>query len=267
MKFIKVKRPAKINLKLKVVAKRPDGFHNIESVMQTINLYDFLDVNVEKSDYNEILLSGMSTDIPYDERNIVYKAVNLFLNKLHLVNTKVTVFITKNIPVSAGLGGGSADAAGVIYALNKIYDDKLTEAQMHKLCSELGSDLNVCLKGGRLLCQGRGEIITPIEFEPFKVSLIKPKNLGISAKEAYQKYAQKIQNKSAIYEKDYYLNDLEWAIRDEYSLLKQIKKLYPKSVMTGSGSTFFMINDKFSYHNGYIVINDLCAIDNGVCEV
>lgn len=267
MKSIKVKCPAKINLNLKVIGKRPDGFHNIESVMQTIDLYDYLDVSVEDNDHNEIVLGGMSLDIPYDERNIVYKAVDLFIKRAHLVKVKVKVFIVKQIPIAAGLGGGSSDAAGVIYALNKLYDDILSEEKMHELCAELGSDLNVCLKGGRLLCKGRGEIVEPLVFEPFKVSLIKPKKLGISAKDAYQKYAKKIQDKNAPYEKVKYLNDLEWAILDGHAELKKIKRLYPKAVMTGSGSTFYMINDSFKPLWGYLVLNDYNAIAEGISVV
>ena len=83
------------------------------------------------------------------------------------------------------MAGGSTDAAGTLFGLNEIFDRPLNEEELHKLCAKLGSDLNVCLKGGRLLAKGRGEIIEPLEFEEFNLSLIKPINLGISAKEAY----------------------------------------------------------------------------------
>ena len=129
------------------------------------------------------------------------------------------------------------------------------------------TDLNVCLQGGRLLCKGRGEIITPLEFEDFNLSLIKPVKLGISAKEAYTKYSQKIQNKDAIYEKIKYRNDLEWAIIDDYPILKKIKSKYPSSVMTGSGSTFYAIENTFKNETGFWVMNNLKAISTGVSIV
>ena len=264
MKTIKVKCPAKINLNLKVKGKRADGFHDIESVMQTISLYDYLDISIEPYNHNEIVLSGMSNEIPYDERNIAYKAAALFIKSAKLENTKIKIFITKNIPVSAGLAGGSTNAAGVLFGLNELYENRFSPQELHQLCATLGSDLNVCLQGGRLLCKGRGEIITPLEFEDFMLSLIKPIKLGISAKEAYTKYSQKIQKKDAIYEKNKFRNDLEWAIIDDYSILKKIKSKYPFAVMTGSGSTFYAIENTFKKDTGFWVMNNLQAISTGI---
>ena len=194
MKQIKVQCPAKINLTLKVLGKREDGFHNIESVMQTLNLFDFLTISVEKNASSEIVLSGNSLDIPYDEKNLVYKAVDLYMRETGMNNYKVSVYIEKNIPISAGLAGGSTDGAGALYGLNRLFDDFLTREQLHKLCAKLGSDLNFCLEGGKQKTLGRGEILEKLPFEEFDVSLIKPINLGISAKEAYTKFSNKIEN-------------------------------------------------------------------------
>ncbi len=192
MQTIKIQCPAKINLNLKIIGKLPNGFHEIESVMQTISLYDYLTISVENSFETKIVLSGNSNEIPYDETNLVYKAAKLFLETVNIQNKKISIYIEKNIPVAAGLAGGSTDGAGTLYGLNKLFDEKLNEKTLGELCAKLGSDLNVCLKGGRILAQGRGEITTSLEFEEFDVSLIKPLNLGISAKEAYTKYSQKI---------------------------------------------------------------------------
>lgn len=196
MKSIKIKTPAKVNLTLEVVNKRPDGFHNIQSVMQLISLYDYLTISVEKSGESEIVLSGTSNEIPYNEKNLVWKAANIFYNSEKFAQNhngqgyKTTIHIEKHIPVSAGLAGGSTNGAGTIFGLNKLFDDVLTPAEMHNLCSQLGSDLNVCLGGGCLLATGRGEVITKLPFREYNVSLIKPNDLGISAKEAYTKYSE-----------------------------------------------------------------------------
>ena len=147
-KTIKIQCPAKINLDLKVVNKRPDGFHNIESVMQTISLYDYLTITAQKSDQTRIILNGNSTEIPYDEKNIVYKAVKLFLQTCIPEPMQIEIYINKSIPVSAGLAGGSTNAAGTFFGLNKIFDNILSNTELHKLCAQLGSDLNFCLKGG-----------------------------------------------------------------------------------------------------------------------
>ena len=184
MQQIKVQTPAKINLTLELLGKRPDGFHELQSIMHAISLYDYLTITVEDSNKNKIELSGTSTEIPYDEKNIVHKAIIKYLETTKIENKKILVHIEKNIPVSAGLAGGSTNASGVFFGLNKIFNNILTTKQLHELASTLGSDLNFCLEGGCALCKGRGEIIEKLAPYDFKVSLIKPKSFGISAKEA-----------------------------------------------------------------------------------
>lgn len=260
--MIKIQCPAKINLTLKVLNKRDDGFHNIESIMQTINLYDYLTISAEPSENIEIILDGNSKEIPYNEKNLVYKACKLFLKETGKTG-KISIYIDKNIPVSAGLAGGSTDGAGTLFGLNEIFGQPLNETALHALCAKLGSDLNVCLRGGRILAKGRGEIIEPLKFEEFNLSLIKPKNLGISAKEAYLKFSikKKFENNQL------YKNDLEWAIIDDYEELQNIKQLYPNSMMSGSGSTYFVINDEFKPLDDYWICNGLKAVDYGVKTV
>ena len=278
---LKVKTPAKINLTLEIVNKREDGFHNIQSVMQLINLYDYLTFNVELSTKTEINLSGTSDEIPYNEKNLIYKATELFLSKTDIKGFKIDIYIEKNIPVSAGLAGGSTNAAGTIYGLNKIFNNPLTSAELHELCASLGSDLNVCLEGGCLLAEGRGEIITKLPFRNSEVSLIKPLDLGISAKEAYTKYSQ-LENKPN-YDmthkmidsikigtdiKQFLYNDLETAVFKDYKELQKIKELYPQSIMSGSGSTYFTLDNSIKEQDGYWVKTNLKFISTGVetCE-
>lgn len=264
MKSIKIQCPAKINLTLKVVNKRPDGFHNIDSIMQTINLFDYLTVKIEPSDISEIILNGNSNEIPYDNRNLVYKAVELFFQKVEIPVPKVSIYIEKNIPISAGLAGGSTDGAGALYGLNKLYSEILSKEELHKLCAGLGSDLNVCLQGGCLQTSGRGEIIIPAEYKEYNVRLIKPIGLGISAKEAYTKFATKFAEKKDLSLRDLYKNDLEWAIIDDYEPLKYIKTNYPNSMMTGSGSTYFSLDDDFNQEKGFWINNSLKTIPYGI---
>ena len=277
---MKIKAPAKLNLTLEIINKRSDGFHNIKSVMQTINLYDYLTINIKKSDGTIINLSGTSNEIPYDETNLVYRAAKLFLNKTGIKNYQTDIYIEKNIPISAGLAGGSADAAGTIYGLNKIFDNLLSKSELHELCAILGSDLNVCMAGGCLLATSRGEVINELPFIKTDVSLIKPLRLGISAKEAYTKY-------SALKDKPNYdmtskiikalkndekldpflYNDLETAVFNDYNELKIIKKNCPNSIMSGSGPTYFALNTIIKNIDGYWIKNGLCFIPNGVSEV
>ena len=264
MQSIKIQCPAKINLLLKVLNKREDGFHNIESIMQTIDLFDYLTINIENYSTSEILLDGNNKEIPYNEKNLVYKAAKLFLDKTNLQNKKISIYIDKSIPVSAGLAGGSTNAAGTLYGLNKIFKDILTRDELNYLCAGLGSDLNVCLNGGRILATGRGEVTEPLEFEEFNVNLIKPKALGISAKEAYTKFAELKNNSKALKTRDNFENDLEWAVIEDYPQLQFIKNKYPKSMMTGSGSTYFSLTEEFEQEEGYWIQNGLRAIPFGV---
>ncbi len=262
MDSVKIKCRAKINLNLKITGKRADGYHDIESIMQTINLYDILTISVIDSDIVEINLDGDSKEIPYDKTNLVYKAAELFLDTLDIKSKTVLIYIGKKIPVSAGLAGGSADAAGTLFGLNHLFGGPLSEGELHRLCAELGSDLNVCLKGGCVKAQGRGEIITPCEFRDMKISLIKPLELGISAKEAYTKFSKKDKQQGQRFK---YVNDLEWAVIEDYPQLQYIKEKYPNAVMTGSGSTYFLVNDNFDENEqGYWVMNDIAATKNGV---
>ena len=275
---MKIKCPAKINLTLEIVNKRPDGFHNIKSIMQMINLYDYLTIEVKESSENKIILTGTSKEIPYDESNLVYKAADLYLKEAGITNTTIEIFIEKNIPIAAGLAGGSTDAAGTILGLNEIFK-RLTPEQLEELCAKLGSDLNVCLKGGTLLATSRGEITQKLPTPNASVTLIKPKNLGISAKEAYTKYSLKeLKPQKGMTEKmfisimdrdeisPYLYNDLEYAIFDDYEELQKIKEAYPKSIMSGSGSTYFILENLESskLDNNYEFINNLSFIEDGV---
>lgn len=297
MKEIKVKCPAKINLTLEILNKREDGFHNIQSVMQTIDLFDILTISVEKSENFEIKLSGTSTEIPYDEKNLVFKAAKLFMESLDPSPLAgeggwkpdeggksfcISVHIEKNIPIAAGLAGGSTDAAGTLWGLNEIFDKPLSNKELHELCAQLGSDLNFCLEGGCQLTTGRGEILEKLPFREFNLSLIKPKKLGISAKEAYTKFSALTQKPNLdmttklvkALKKDnadienYLHNDLEVALIDDYWELQQIKMEYPETLMSGSGSTFFILEQDFKdFDDNFWIKTNLKSIPHGVTQL
>ena len=283
---IKVQTPAKINLVLEILNKREDGFHEIQSIMQAVSLYDYLTIEVEDisvpltgkelggSNYitpdenkkinptqNIIKLSGNSDLIPYDKANLVYKAAELFLQKTNLTGFKVKINIEKNIPVAAGLAGGSSNAAGTLWGLNKFFKDILNSSEVHELASQMGSDLNFCLEGGTHITTSRGEILYKITTPKLNILIIKPKNLFISAKEAYTKYDELSQKpeilgfeeiKSAIYENNHEKiakllnNNLEEAILRDYPEIREIKdylirKGCKNALMSGSGPSVFGI--------------------------
>ena len=275
MPSIKVAAPAKINLTLEVLDKRPDGFHNIKSIMQAINLYDYLTFNVEDASETQIMLSGNSDKIPYDAKNLVYKAIDKFLSAADIKNKKIEVYLEKNIPVEAGLAGGSTDAAAAFFALNNLFEKPLSDLQIEELCASLGSDLNFCLHGGTAVCRGRGEKTKRITVPGQPVTLIKPLGFGISAKEAYTKFSQ-LTDKSVPdntekimenFDKKLLYNSLEKAVIEDYKELLEIKAAVPYSMMSGSGPTFFVL-ERFSPEQfdstRFLVIEDLKFISDGV---
>ena len=283
MNTIKVKCPAKINLTLEVVNKREDGFHNIKSIMQMISLYDYLTISLKDAKSLKINLSGTSDEIPYDERNLVYKAIVKFLQKVNIENIKVEVYIEKNIPVCAGLAGGSTNAAGAFFAMNKLFDNILSVDEIEELCASMGSDLNFCLNGGCRLCTSRGEITQELPFVETDISIIKPKKLGISAKEAYTKFAS-LQDKTNPdnttklarllmenkFDKSLIYNSLEKALFPDYEQLREIKIKVKNSLLSGSGPSFFVLESSLNANfdeKEYDIFENLKTISTGVLEV
>ena len=152
--------PAKLNLFLKVYGKRPDDFHNLISVMQSIDLSDRL--SIEKTESGKIEVSCSNPDVPCGESNLAYKAADYFLKKVNRKVGGLKIHIEKNIPVMGGLAGGSSDAAGVLVGLRRIMHVNLEDADLVKFASDIGSDVPFCMIGGTALVQGRGEKLEPL---------------------------------------------------------------------------------------------------------
>ncbi len=255
---IQIKTPAKINLNLKVGEKREDGFHPIESVMQSISLFDTLTITLNRDE--KITLSGNNPNIPYNEKNLVYKAIQAYFEELGEMMFGVDVYIEKNIPTEAGLGGGSANAAGLLYGLNLLMNEPFTKEELLKIASKIGSDVNFCFVGGTKLCKGRGEILEDAEFVKRKVHLVKPKNFGVSTKVAYEMF-DNLKEKSNID------NDLEFAIMKEFEEIEYLHNLGLQ--MSGSGSCFFTFDEipNAVRCEKYDIWENLETINFGVFEI
>ena len=179
---------AKINLGLNVVAKRPDGYHNLETVFYPINLCDTLEINAatNASDGCELEVAGLNVDAAPDD-NLVVKAYRA-VKHLHPEMPGVVAKLTKHIPSQAGLGGGSSDAAAVILGIVKLLKLPATKQELVKIAKKIGSDVPFFLENKMALCEGIGDKITLIEkYSKYYVLLIKPHE-GLSTKEVYQKY-------------------------------------------------------------------------------
>ena len=158
MSEINIKAYAKINLSLDVLGKRNDGYHDLATVMQTVSLSDNITVSL-RSD-NLIKIHSNSDKIPCSENDLTYKAAMAFFNKTGIVSG-VDINIEKNIPVSAGLAGGSSDAAAVLKALCILFDKDVMSPEILDAALMVGSDVPFCVTGGCCLAEGRGEILTP----------------------------------------------------------------------------------------------------------
>lgn len=256
---MRIKAYAKVNLALDVVGKREDGYHLLKMIMQRIDLYDVIDVEEHFKD--EIVLSCNKPYIPTDERNLCYKAAALFKKHFN-INRGVKINIKKNIPMSAGLAGGSTDAAAVLVAMNKIFNTKQNEENLMELGVKIGADVPYCIKSGTALCEGVGEVITSLKaFDNEILVLVKPA-FGVSTKEVYGALdINKINrhpNIDAIV-KAMESHDLEYICRNmrnvlenvtlkKHRLIKDIKDDMIKygamgSMMSGSGPTVFAFFD------------------------
>ncbi|MBQ6540789.1 MAG: 4-(cytidine 5'-diphospho)-2-C-methyl-D-erythritol kinase [Oscillospiraceae bacterium] len=152
---------AKINLSLDVLGKMDDGYHEILSVMQSVELHD--DIQLTAEDGNGYVRARSSRSfLPRDDRNIAGKAVRLFLNETDIKGKNVDVYIVKRNPVCAGLGGGSADGAAVLRGLDEIFGTGLSDEELMAMGEKLGADVAFCVMGGTALAKGKGEILTPL---------------------------------------------------------------------------------------------------------
>ena len=174
---------AKINLTLDIVGKRADGYHLIRSVMQSISLCDV--ITVEKA--NAMLISCDRDDVPCDERNIVYKIAKAFFEHTE-IDGAVKIDIQKRIPSQAGLGGGSADGAATLLALNKLFKTNLSQDALCEIAKKVGADIPFCLIGGTLLAEGIGEKLTPLTSLCDCYIVVAKPNFGIDTKVAYSTF-------------------------------------------------------------------------------
>lgn len=176
---------AKINISLDVVSKRDDGYHNLQSVMQAISLHDRVVIN---TDYEGIRIKTNLPYLPCDRRNIAFKAAELFFEKAGIPPT-ADIYIDKKIPMGAGLGGGSSDAAAVLLGLNEMFNKPLEKNVLEKLGLACGADVVFCMRGKTHLAEGVGEILTPLPPLPkCFIVIIKPQ-MSISTKGVFQNFS------------------------------------------------------------------------------
>ena len=184
-----VKSPAKINLHLEIIGKREDGYHELAMIMQNIDLSDYIEF--ENNQIGEIKLKSDSKDLSLDEDNLIIKAANYIKDISKNKELGANIFLKKNIPIGAGLAGGSSNAAATLVGLNKLWALDLDYDTIFILSAKLGSDVPFFIEGGCQFCFGRGEILEKYSSNfDFGVILLKNPNISISTVDTYKKYSQ-----------------------------------------------------------------------------
>lgn len=251
-----VKAPAKINLSLDVLYKRPDGYHEVEMIMTTIDLADRVELTLLAEDRIDII--SHNRFVPDDQRNLAYQAAKLLKDRFQ-IKKGVTISIEKIIPVAAGLAGGSSDAAATLRGLNKLWNLGLSLDELAQIGAEIGSDVSFCVYGGTALAKGRGEIITELPPPPTCWVILAKPFIGVSTAEVYRRLDLRKVNHPNIKEMikgietdDYnrvcrnlgnVLEEVTLHLHPEVALIKeQMKRFGADAVlMSGSGPTVFGI--------------------------
>lgn len=248
---------AKINLGLDVLRRREDGYHEVKMIMQTVDIYDVL--TFAKAPADVFRLSVDSAQIPDDDNNLVLKAARLLFATAG-IDAGVEVTLQKNIPVAAGMAGGSTDAAATLIGLNALYDLRFTTEQLQEIGVKLGADIPYCIMGGTALSQGIGEILRPLPALPQAHLVIAKPDLMISTKYVYENLhanslkvhpnidgmIEALSNRDLIKMCSLMGNVLETVTEKENPIITQIKDLMKEqgatgALMSGSGPTVFGI--------------------------
>lgn len=236
-----LKAHAKINLTLDITGKRSDGYHDLDTVMQSVSLYDTVELTKNKQGVINLTCSKIS--LPIDIHNTAYKAAKLIFKHCGITDTGVNIHINKNIPSQAGMGGGSADAAAVINGMNKLFDLNLSRQELVEIGAKVGADVPFCLKCSTSRCLGIGDIIKDLTPLPDCHILICKPEAGVSTAYAYgicDKYPQDgyfltPSIVKAIEEKD--LSKIAKYIGNRFDDVLQIPDIQIiKSIMNDSGS-------------------------------
>jgi len=188
VKKVEEKAYAKINLVLNIGDLRPDGYHDIQTIMQSLELHD--DVTVEQTGGTGITVTASVDTIPTDESNLAAKAVKAFAAKTGVPADGLSIHIEKRIPVAAGLGGGSSDAAATLRALNVLYETNLSVDELAEIGIEVGSDVPFCVHGGCAYVEGKGDMVVPTTPMPQCIIVIGKPDLAISTEKMYQRFDQ-----------------------------------------------------------------------------
>ena len=247
---MQVVAPAKINLSLRVLGRRSDGFHEIETLMAPISLSDEIKIE-QRSGKQGIAFRCDDPSVPKGEDNIVVRAANIFFEETK-ITTAVSIVLKKRIPHGAGLGGGSSDAASTLLALNELFETNLPREALAKMAEMIGLDVPFFIFQSAAMCKGRGELVSPTRLrEQLSLLLLKPE-FGVPTQWAYSRWRDSREIPGVSYgvqdfDDQTFMNDLERPVFEKFVFLARLKMWLLKqpevdaALMSGSGSTVFAV--------------------------
>jgi 4-diphosphocytidyl-2-C-methyl-D-erythritol kinase len=247
---MQVLAPAKINLSLKILGRRSDGFHEIETLIVPISLCD--EIKIDRNYAKErIEFRCDDPSVPIGDDNLAVRAAKVFFAATN-IKPAVSIELTKRIPHGAGLGGGSSDAASTLLALNELFDTKLPREALAKLAEPIGSDVPFFIFESAAICRGRGELVAPVRLpEKLSILLLKPA-FAVATGWAYSRWKDSIEIPGTPYAAQEFagqtfVNDLERPVFEKFVFLAQLKvwllsqSAVGAALMSGSGSTVFAV--------------------------
>ena len=268
MDYIRLKAYGKINIGLDVLKKRPDGYHDVKMIMQTVNIYDRIQINQILQP--EIRIATNLYYLPSNENNLAYKAAKILFDEFG-IKEGLKINIKKHIPVSAGMAGGSTDAAAVMYGVNKLFSLGLSIEDLKTRAVNIGADVPYCLVGGTAMAEGIGEKITKLKPMPDCYILVAKPGFSVSTKHVYQNLkVDEIQNhpnideivlginnkdiKQIAHEMGNVLENVTIKEHPELEMIKQemIFRGALNAIMSGSGPTVFgLFDDEKAFNDAY----------------
>ncbi len=262
MPKLKTLAPAKINLTFDILGALPDGYHEVETLLQAIDLSDMITFDIEKSSELSIEICAPGRiDFPDGRENLIHKAASLFAQHTEK-SFRLSASVVKNIPIGAGLAGGSADAAGTLVALNHSFGNVVSDDELYMLAAKLGADVPFCISGGTRLGVGRGDKLLSCQSSlSFTICVVKPLEISVSTPWAYQRFDEcklplkrpqtsraweAMQNGELLQAMDSFANVFEPVIFEEFKVLAEIKQALLKNgawhvQLSGSGPALFAI--------------------------
>jgi len=272
MTKIKIAAPAKINLFLDVTGRLENGYHTIDTVMQSVSLCDYITITLTGTSGNAISLVCTENALPLDENNLAHRAADAFFKRADNIDRQnLEIVIEKHIPIAAGLAGGSTDAAGVLIALNLLYGERFSCEELCDIALPLGADIPFCVRGGTVRCGGIGEIFTSCRPMPGLFIVIAIGDDAVNTAWAYSQLdadAERLPHKNTVHaalesgDIDALCAGLYNVFENVVSSHEPLKKLMRESgaagtLMSGSGpSVFGLFYDPLSAHTAYEALTE-----------